>query len=220
MSGRWLAVALLLGVACKKAPEVPAAPADLDAEFWNWFAHEEVRLADGTKDSEARMLEITEHLHRAAPKLTGELSLNRAPNALQTLVVTANGMRAEFPAVTRVVEKAPPLTRWKVIAFRPRFPLFEAITIDGQKVKLEDFWFRETERTKEKVSIEVLVRGQTPENAKLFNTAAYIFFDHLLGEHDGELKLGDVSIFPLPGDPSQLKDVKPLGVLPGVVDNL
>jgi hypothetical protein len=208
-------VVLLLG--CPKAEK--AAPT-AEATFWTWFAREEVRLAIETraKDPTGAMMEISGHLEAINSRAVVELAIEPDEMHPHTLVITADGDTSLFPMVKKIVAAAPPLKKWKVVAFRQRRDPGQSLQLDGFEAKPADFFFRETGRAHGKVDVEVLVKGMNEGNEKVAQQAAFLMLDHLLGEHDVEMKVAAISVVPLPEKPGA--DVKPLGSLVGVVDGL
>ena len=209
-----LCVLLLLG--CPKAE----TPVTKEATFWTWFAREEVRLAQAARaeDPTGAMLEISGHLEAVNPSTVAELAIEPDEMHPHTLVVTSDGDKKVFPLVKQIVAAAPPLKKWKVVAFRQRRSPGQTLELEGFEAKQADFFFRETGRAGGKVDIEVLVKGMNDGNDKAAQHAAFLMLDHLLGEYDVEMKVAAISLLPLPEKPGA--DVKPLATLAAVVDAL
>jgi hypothetical protein len=218
MRGLSLLCAVLCLCGCPKTEK--AAASSREAAFWTWFAKEEVRLANEAraKDPRGAMMEISGHLEAIDPGAVGELAIQPDEMHPHTLVVSANGDTKAFPVVKKIVAAAPPLTKWKVVAFRQRREVGQSLQLDGFEAKQADFFFREAGRAGGKVNVEVLVKGMNDGNQKIVQQAAFLMLDHLVGEYDVETKLAGISVKPLP-EP-QGDDVKPLSQLAGVVDAL
>jgi hypothetical protein len=189
--------------------------------FWPWFAQNEVRLADAARGKGAveTMQEISARLEKEEPGLIAEISVEPDPKKLHSLVISADGEVKFFPTVKKVAAAAPKLSRWRVVAFRPRqSDAMRTIQIDGKKFSLGDFFFREVGRHDGKIDIAVLVRGcDASANASL-QRATYLLLDQMLGELDVETKLGEIALAPFPPKPGP--EVQPLTSLTARVDSL
>jgi hypothetical protein len=95
----------------------------VQARFWHWFENNSERLrAAAWRDQQAQetaMRELAEAGAKAAPGLTLEICADRDGKANQ-LVVSADGKRKLVDAARDFVDAAPAVTRWNVVAFRPR----------------------------------------------------------------------------------------------------
>ncbi len=191
------------------------------ADFWSWFRANEVRLADTATSPEAigAMKEITTHLQQAAPGLIAELGIDRN-GGRQTVVISANGNFRLFPLVKSVAEAAPTaLTRWQVLAFRPRRGADQQIEFEGKSYPTADFTFRETGRADGKLDIDIYVRGLTAENNETMMKLALLLLDSSLGEYDAQTKLGNVNLSELPTD-GGAPNTKPLTTIGEAADSL
>ncbi len=212
-----LCVVLCL-TACPKTEK--AAASSREAAFWTWFAKEEVRLAKEARAQDPRgaMMEISGHLEAIDPGAVAEIAIQPDEMHPHTLVITANGDTKAFAEVKKIAAAAPPLEKWKVVAFRQRRDPGQSLQLEGFEAKQADFFFREAGRARGKLDVEVLVKGMNDGNEKAVQQAAFLMLDHLLGEYDVETKLAGISVKPLPEKPGD--DVKSLSQLAGVVDAL
>ncbi len=208
----------------KKSVEVAPAPVATTppstSTFWAWLTASEVELASATvgEDPVHPMTAIDEKLKAVNSGLIAELLNNREPGAMQTLVISADGNPKLFSVVKAVVDSAPPLTRFKVVAFRPRRSTAAKLTLEGKEFSVADFQFRELGRSEGKLDIEILVKGLTAANTEEDTRVAFLLLDAALGEYDTETKLGEIRLSAMPAEwPA---NAKPLGEIAEAVDSL
>src|SRR5580700_6574133 len=114
-----------------------------EQEFWDWFiAHDAEFFTFDPENGPARerlfdKLEV--ELHKVHPKLT--FAFGPPNGAKREFVISAAGLKSVFQAVVSLVDAAPRLERWCVIAFRPRHPLPCVLEIAGIEVSSEDVQF-------------------------------------------------------------------------------
>lgn len=191
-----------------------------EAAFWEWFAKNEVRLAEAAKkDPVAPMNEISDTLEQTVQQgLIAELAVDSTPGAKSTVVISADGDKKLFPRVKAVVAAAPALTRWKVVAFRQRRSPDETLELGGKAYSVADFSFREVARGGGRVDVEISVRGMKAKNDRDFMQVTFILLDGIVGEYDMETKVGALELVPRPEKPA--KGLRPLTELAAVVDSL
>lgn len=198
----------------------PALAANPDS-FWAFVAKHEVRLFElAKKNPVAAMTELQQHLDGADAGRGAiiELSLDPTAKTKSLIVVTADGDRARFADVRRVVAAAPTLKQWDVVAFRQRREPSHTLELGGLKVSVADFQFREVRRHAGQVDLEVFVRGLTQQTNAAHQQAAFIMMDGVVGEYDMETKVGSIDFLALPTPaPTGLR---PLTELAKVVDSL
>jgi len=187
-----------------------------EASFWAWFATHSDRLLAVTSADEP----VCDELMRQLQKVGGGLWFEFGPDEAgrREFVVSADGARELFPAVRRLVAAAPDLTRWTVIAFRPRKGTDFVIEMGGRKVGHEDVWFRE-EPDGDRVGLTLYLRGLDAKNEDVLGQASFIMLDTALGEYDVVTKVGFVERRPLPADPAS-EGLRPFAQLPDAVDAL
>ena len=173
------------------------APID---EFWSFVSSSEAALAEGLleNDPSHAMGALTQALQKVDPLLVLELALDRTPNAKQTIVISADGNVAKFALVTAAVTAAPAtLQRFKARAFRPRREGDVSIEMQGHKIALSDFFYRELGRSEGKIDLQIMVKGLTSANEQQMLRTANVLLDGALGEYDAATKLGEVQVVPL-----------------------
>ena len=79
--------------------------------------------------------------------------------------VTADGIKAAFSAVESLVQAAPVIDDWTIVAFRQPQGTNFIIEMYGQKIGADDIWFT-TEPDGDKTGLYLFIKGLTPENEK------------------------------------------------------
>jgi hypothetical protein len=186
-----------------------------EARFWEWFARNSDRLLSFEADREA----VFDDLQRALAKVQPDLVFEFGPlsDGRRTFVVSADGIRQNFPAVVDLVAAAPELPAWHVLAFRQPMDSIPRVELaDGTGLRAEDVWFLD-EPQGELVGLHLFVRDLTPQNASAVQRVLYLLLDAALGEYDVETRVGFIDPRPLPDDPAEL-GLKRLDTLRSVVE--
>ena len=230
---------LVLGAACKDRPapatpaptaaavEAPAAASsatapppgasstvaasEADRAFWAWFvAHAAALRAEPAlpKVMEAVSAEI-EAIH---PGVFAEID----DGATRTLVISADGQRAQFPAVQALYAARPAaVPGWTIVAFRQRDPSPD-IVIEMGDVTLDPATMTFVSREHDgMLDVVVFVPGFTSRDAMV--QPLYIVLDHTVGEYDMETKLAGIDVAPIEQAPA---GARPLRELPALLDRL
>ncbi len=172
------------------------SPAD---KFWGWFRGHEPRLLAIATGHEAIVGDLNRQLHAIHPDLTWEVG--PPIEGRRDFVISAGGMKAAFPAVSQLASAAPPLSRWKVIAFRPARPSVTTIKIKGVSLDAHTLEFlAERNGTKTDLTISVPGYRSTPNHA--YDEAVYLLLDGLVGEYAVEMTIGGIDIVPTEGRPT------------------
>jgi hypothetical protein len=182
-----------------------------EAALWGWVTAHAAELAKVKSAGDPVTDPLAERLRAIHPSLVFELALpHKGPHEL---VISADGDRAAFPAVQRVVAAAPKIAGWKVTAFRPRAPSaaveFQGVRLDPRTVRFLAMPPREG-----KVSIAIFAPGPIAPRTQ---HAVYLLLDAVLGEYDVETRLAGIEIV---DDKRALPQARPLAELASVVDAL
>ena len=205
-----MAVMSWLGV--RREVETPAADSPFDG-FWQWFAGAEARLraAHDGRDSEPLDLqeavaEISDRLRRVHPELCFEFG--RADDGVYELILSAGGIRSLFPAVSALMQAAPQVPGWRVIAFRPRKDSDYRVCLGGLTLEAEALWYR-LSPAEDHADLELHIEGLTTESLEILGSAAFLMLDAALGEYDVATRIGAIDFEPLPDDPAA-EGLKPI----------
>jgi len=221
---RWFLCAVLALVGCKKSPEpvvLPPPPVEVASPaaapaFWTWVgAHVDALKAVKT-GHEPVTEELARELEKIAPGLVFELGVG---NGVLELIISADGRKALFPVVTKLVDAAPQLPDLKVVAFRPRRAM-EGFSMQVRDTTLagKDLWFVAGEDPSRKgmLGVDVFIVGMRGEHDEALENAAFMMLEGTVGEFDLETKIGEVQFKPAPGKLEL--PLKPLKELPATVD--
>jgi hypothetical protein len=212
-----LFVAIILGstmhrVLPKRNPE---------QDFWKWFSRHWDEVFHLERDRDRIFAALDRELKAVNPHLTFEFSAER--NGKREFVVSADGISEAFPAVQRLVAAAPPLERWKIVAFRQRKALRTKngpafyMEYEGYKLQADDVFFRAAQTAGGKIGLELFVRNYTPNDERI-QYAVFLMLDCALGEYDVETRIGSIEIKPLP-EPSRRAPMQSFYELPQTVDS-
>ncbi|HEY1086557.1 MAG TPA: hypothetical protein VGE37_02645, partial [Archangium sp.] len=221
---RWCFVfAVVIFSGCKKeAPPPPAPPAavavkpaDPDAAFWAWAAAHVAQLKTVKSGREPVIEELSRELDKVQPGLAFELGAGKDPFEL---IISADGDKALFPVVTRLVAAAPALPGTKVIALRPRKDIGSfSMDLGGEKLDAKRLSFlAEPDEKAGLIALTVHIEGWTSERREAQEQAAFMLIEAALGEGDMETKIGAVEFQPASKTPNER--MKPLTELAATVD--
>jgi hypothetical protein len=158
---------------------------DNDKLFWEWFVKNQNDYYKEGVD-ETLFDRLNYQLNEIDPNLTFEFSPIH-DNGIKELIISAGGLKESFPTVKRLVEKAPKIDNWKIIAFRQRLPLdYDSVKYGGIKLSYDDIYFRYS-KDSDKIGVELNIKNYS--DVTEFNQAIYLLLDGLLGEYDVETKL-------------------------------
>jgi hypothetical protein len=160
---------------------------------------------------EPTMTKLHNQLKRIHPGLVFEFEVQCAP---RSFVVSADGDSSLFPTVLDVVERAPPLPGWKVLAFRQ--PGRADVSIEMRGVRLGPDDISAAVRPHAGLAdITLFVRDYSAENGEALGHAAFILLDNALGEFLVETAIGGLELRPLAEAPA---DSIPMAELLSAVD--
>ncbi len=109
---------------------------DNEQVFWEWFVkHQNDYYSDNIDESLFDKLNV--QLNKIDSNLTFEFSPIHE-NGIKDLIISAAGLKESFPSVIKLVDKAPKIDQWKIIAFRQRLPAYDQIESD-QPFKIKFF---------------------------------------------------------------------------------
>jgi hypothetical protein len=174
----------LLFTACAKKSQ--------EAEFWAWFTKNEDHLFHFERDQERTFDALNAAMQKVHPNLTFEFG--PIEKGKREFVISADGLKAAFPAVESLYSAAPSLQKWVFIKFRPRRAPME-LQIGELKIKPADVEVA-VEADGNKAGFTVFVRGFDEGKKNQFSQAAFIMLDQAIGEYDMETKVGFIEVKP------------------------
>ena len=186
-------------------------------EFWRWFIQHELDLfdleADSVTDRERIFDQLASELQKIDPHLTFEFG---PKNAKREFVVSADGIKSAFPAVVSLMDAAPKLDRWQLIAFRPRRMPISRVEIREKRVDPEEVQFSLLDNGKI-AGIHLFIPGFREDDSD-WKSIGYLLLDEALGEYDVEARLGLIKM--MPTDTRMEWERHPLAELPAAFDRL
>ena len=164
-------------------------------------------------DQEEIFDELADQMRQVHPDLTFEFG--PVIDGKREFVVSADGIRAAFPAVKNLVDAAPSLEEWIIIPFRPPKGTGFIIKIGDYSLGAEDVWFS-CEPDGDRIGLILYIKGLSAENEDAAARASFILLDSALGEYAVEEKIGFIEIIALPDDP-KVFDLHPFASIREIV---
>lgn len=182
-------------------------------QFWHWFEQNEDMVFHFERDQKHALDSIDAALTKVSSNLTFEIGPIK--NGARDLVISADGIKSAFPSVEALVAAAPALSRWKLVAFRPRRKLVMDVSLAGKSVKPKDVEFCLLSNGQE-LGIYLFFRDYSEEDARTWGQIGYLLLDEAPGEYDVETKLGPIKFFHASAHPDYERS--PLPKLPELFD--
>ncbi|MED4255812.1 hypothetical protein P4689_24765 [Priestia megaterium] len=185
-------------------------------EFWSWFeknSEDYFQLDENNYDLLFNKLGL--QLSKYHKDLTFEFSVE-INQGKREFIISAEGMVSAFPAVIKLVEEAPRLEKFNIVAFRQRQNSEQEIYFEDIVLNTKDIFFTYREdKQMNCLDIVIYIKGYTEENDQ-FIGAAFIMLDSLIGEYDVGVKLGEINFEPYQGE----KEAQSILNLVSLVDKL
>lgn len=164
-------------------------------KFWSWFAQQEDELARLAAKPHEFLAVLAPKLRRTAPGVLCEFSVQPGEDGRLELILSADGIRDQIPAVRALVAAAPALRRWRVTAFRPRDAVKGTIEMNG--LILDPATLKASiEPHAGLIAVVIFVPGVTGPEAEAFTHLGFLLLDTTLGELDVMTKVGPVDVLP------------------------
>jgi hypothetical protein len=227
-----LAIAVLIGAAlwygkslfskeeAKKTEEVKHFDAASAEAFWKWFGKEKTRIAKeiDSGDPERVNAALDEVIQELSGVASGLSFLYGDMKDDKECVITALGDREYFEDVKKLVDSAPKLKGWRVVAFRPA-----AKSTNGFRIKMgdidlgvEDVQFQAFDLEGGKLGITLYPKGLTDENRNIVGNATIVLLDHTVGEYNAVMKIDSLIMEPI-AKAEKGKKLYTLDKLPGML---
>lgn len=193
------------------------------AAFWRWFAANadiagalNRQLQDGG-DPERLVRPLFNALQRYDGGLSVLVGMTDAGE--NELVLSADGVVASFPAVTRLAAAAPDIPGWRVTAFKPRIGGATQLSINGQTIGPDSVTYAsENDALRGKINVEIVLPWLDDLNEDARMQIVFLLLDNLLGEYDVATAIGHIEVRMRGKDDKPAG--KPLSQLPDEVDGL
>ncbi|MCM3020206.1 hypothetical protein M3582_19175 [Priestia megaterium] len=187
-----------------------------EKEFWSWFEkNSEDYFQLDEKNYDLLFNKLGLQLSKYHKDLTFEFSIEMNQGKRE-FIISAEGMVSAFPAVIKLVEEAPSLEKFNVVAFRQRQNSEQEIYFEDIVLNTEDIFFTYREdKQMDCLDIIIYIKGYSKENDQ-FIAATFIMLDSLIGEYDVGVKLGEINFEPY----QEEKETLPILNLVSLVDKL
>ena len=182
------------------------------SRFWAWFREHGDSIVEQIygNDEAARNKAMGE-----LNELAGGLTIEVTRGERNGLVVSADGDHEKVDAVKDMIDSAPNLPDWDLIAFRPRMTGI-SIGIGGQELSEDDIRFR-IQQGQHGVKLTLFVKGLNRENEQPRGFGAMLLAQHAIGELDALLLLEGIDV-KKPPLLAFLNPSQPFTDLPAVMD--
>jgi hypothetical protein len=171
---------------------------DAIGDFWKAFAQWQTSLAAAESADCPAYDELLACLHRVDQRLWIEFSANAQPHEL---IITADGNREAFPTARAVVDAAPPIEGWKILALKPKLGFPTTARWEGYTLQVNEAFFEPLERNdSDALGLRVLVPKLEAQDAADAHSAVIRALDHGLGEQGFAEEIEHVEVQPLPDD--------------------
>jgi len=187
-----------------------------EQEFWSWFeknSEDYFQLDENNYDLLFNKLGL--QLSKYHKDLTFEFGMEMNQGKRE-FIISAEGIISAFPAVIKLVEEAPNLEKFNIVAFRQRQNSEQEIYFEDIVLNTKDIFFTYREdKQMDCLDIVIYIKGYSEKNDQ-FIAAAFIMLDSLIGEYDVGVKLGAINFEPYQKE----KEAQPILNLVSLVDKL
>lgn len=159
---------------------------DPKKDFWRWLGnhrakiHEEIKGPGAPTSQHWSINEVGRRLKDIDASLVHEIGM--ADLSTIELIISADGIKAAFPAVIELVKSAPPLDGFKITAFRPRCPEGFQLEVAGQTVTDQSLSYRLVAEGDATLGLELFIDCDL--DPKLQTMVGFLSLDQRLGEYD------------------------------------
>lgn len=172
--------------------------------FWNWFMQ---NSSSFNEKQPSWRKELSQHLKQIHPDLT--FLIGRLQNhSKKDFIVSASGIKEAFPFVLDVVNAAPDIKEWKVIAFKPKMGIKNIVKYDGLEVDPKYLFF-DYRLSEGLVNITLFIQELDPSD-KRYVGAGFIILESIIGEYNVATKIGTINFDRLPDNHDDLIELKEL----------
>jgi hypothetical protein len=156
-------------------------------EFWDWFSANNDKyyfLDDADAEVQEELLDL--FLEKLQSYSTGLYFLvGGLPNEDKELIITAEGDLEYFNDVVNLVNAAPKLEHWDIIAFKPPAGLDFKTTYNNIEIDPQNSWFLPLKDDKNPKKLGIIIgisQVISADKRKDYLFAAHIVVDTILGE--------------------------------------
>lgn len=188
--------------------------------FWTWFS---------TNEKDYRMFQenpdkYLDELLLKAKKMAGGLAIELEPpkDGIINMTISADGDIDLFPTVQKIVDKAPKIKGWNILAYRQRMPIDK---VKGMTLKIQDQILDPVKMkffpiiSGDTLDIIIYTDHVTDDNRNKVAYGCLMLLDNLLGEYDCVKKVRSYDFHSLSTGQKELAELKPLIEIANYIDN-
>ena len=197
-----------------KVQDLPSADDAEISAFWTWFCTHRLEIEQALGDPQALVRQIAPRLHRVHGELTFEVG--RDAGGQFCFVVSADGIVRTMPAVEALVDAAPEVPGWQVVAYRPPKPDIGPLLYQGRRFAPDDFWYAPLMNDDgERLDLVIAVgEDEVPLDDDQVIGAAFLLLDALIGEYMVMTRVGAIDFAKVPStELGQAQGFKPMSEL-------
>lgn len=157
-----------------------------ESKFWDWFSkHNEQYLnlhrIDHASEIDDLLENLLSHLHQYNDNLYFQIG---GDDTTQELIITAEGNKQHFQDVEKLVEGAPQINQWKIIAFKPPMGFDFVTEYEGICLDPDQMWFLplENPNPSQQIRLEIYVKAFSGYERSKYLNGVYQVLDTGLGE--------------------------------------
>lgn len=167
---------------------------DQVALFWQWFEGSEQAYHNLPEDQLENLFDQLERkLHKVNKELVFEFSAELV-SGKREFIISADGLEEAFPSVIELVDRAPELKGFDIIAFKQPSQEECGISIDGITLTSEQVYFDYLYNPEtELVDLKFFIEDFDPNNMA-YDQAVFIMMDSVLGEYDAATKVDSIEL--------------------------
>lgn len=158
-----------------------------EKKFWQWFVDiqsEYLNLDNVNSHEKEELLErFLEKIHNYCDHLYFQIG-NDPLSDIKEIIISAEGDTKYFEKVENLVNAAPPMKGWKVIAFKQPMGVSFVTEYEGLLLNPKEIWFLPLNNAKQPtmVGVRICIKDYAPEEESRFKNGVYQVLDHILGE--------------------------------------
>ena len=173
-----------------------------EQQFWAWFQQRQEKLFNFELDQDRIFAELDSALAKVSQHLTFEFG--PIVNGTREFVISADGIKADFPAIEALAAAAPVLPRWKIVKFRQRQTPIAGLTFAGKTVRPVDVEFCLLSNGRE-LGVYLFFDAYSEKEADIWRHIGFLLLDQALGEYDVATKVGPIGIFQSSAHPHAMR---------------
>ncbi len=173
-----------------------------EQKFWNWVSKNKVEL-ENFINSDHKDYGIYKELTKEIKKYNKVLypEMTSTKNDEIVLIITPDGLSEGVIPTQKLYEARPKLQNWIIKKFRQSKDKID-LNFNGIEYPSSDIEILpELDNEREKVNIKVCIRNMNSDKKK-YQSLAWLYLDHILGEYNTITKVGYVDFYHLENDES------------------